>query len=248
MIKAAEFLKCETLRHPLLIQPPRAADSTPSAVDLTPKGEITKPRPTKLWENRKNLLTSCIAMTYSSFRSRREVSHGLPVHRAGDSAGWQEPVTLSSFGKIRALRNICAGPARMFGLLLTFAMLWSCRQQLLKPLQPPCAGTVIDPAGAAVRERASLPRMLTQASRQAPSPIRTAPITFSSSLSALTLSARLERDSKLRRLARSFCKSTRSQKLMSKWASINFNHGECNLSTHRPTANPERHFGNFDQF
>ena len=59
-------------------------------------------------------------------------------------------MTLSSFGKIRALRNICAGPARMFGLLLTFAMLLVLSPAIAQTITATVRGTVIDPAGAAV--------------------------------------------------------------------------------------------------
>jgi hypothetical protein len=51
---------------------------------------------------------------------------------------------------IKALRNLCAGQARMFGLLLTFALLLGLSAASAQTITATVRGTVIDPAGAAV--------------------------------------------------------------------------------------------------
>jgi len=49
---------------------------------------------------------------------------------------------------IKALRNLCAGQARMFGLLLTFAMLLGLSPASAQTITATVRGTIMDPAGA----------------------------------------------------------------------------------------------------
>ena len=51
---------------------------------------------------------------------------------------------------IRALRSLCAGQARMLGLLLVFAMLLGVSPLVAQTITATVRGTVTDPAGAVV--------------------------------------------------------------------------------------------------
>src|ERR1019366_8527336 len=57
------------------------------------------PRASEAVKKSKKCLTSGTAMIYFPSDGRREAQHGLPVHGAGDSAGWQEPSMVSDLSR-----------------------------------------------------------------------------------------------------------------------------------------------------